>query len=97
VAGKKEETTWIGNVNSGENPKRFNVKKTRKRDKISTQSYLALGFLCKAKRLRKLLLKWLYKDGVLCLIFQRYELILIEEVTGTSYNGRNSLFPARGV
>jgi len=41
--------------NSGENPKRFNGKRARKRDNISTQSYLALGFLCKAKRLRKLL------------------------------------------
>ena len=33
----------------------------------------------------------MYKDGVLCLIFQGYDLILIEEVTETSYNGRNSL------
>jgi hypothetical protein len=40
--------------------------------------------------------KWLYKDGILCLIFQSYDLTLIEEAMGTSYNGRNCLFPARG-
>jgi len=42
-----------------------------------------------------LLLKWLYKDGILCLIFQSYDLILIEEAAGTSYNRKRSLFPAR--
>ena len=32
---------------------------------------------------------------VLCLIFQSYDLILIDQATGTSYTGSNSLFPAR--
>jgi len=54
-ARKNLTHTCIGNGNSGENPNRFNMKRARKRDNISTQSYLALGFLCKAKRLRKLL------------------------------------------
>jgi len=31
--------------NSGENPKRFNVKNARKRDSISTQSYFGLRLL----------------------------------------------------
>jgi hypothetical protein len=58
---KKEETTCIGNTvvvplwgmlcghpvdgNSGENPKRFNVK----RNKTSTQNYFALRFLRKSQ------------------------------------------------
>jgi hypothetical protein len=29
------------------------------------------------------------QDGVLCLIFQSYDLILIEEATGTSYTEEN--------
>ena len=40
---------------------------------------------------------FLSKDGILCLIFQNYDLILIEEATGDCYDSRNSLFPARGM
>ncbi len=41
----KEETTCIGNGNSGENPKRFNVKNARRRDSIKNESYFALCFV----------------------------------------------------
>ena len=49
LSKKKEKTTCIGKGNSEENPNRFNVKRARKRDNISTQSYFAPCFLRKAK------------------------------------------------
>jgi len=47
--------------------------------------------------MRKIALEMVVQNGVLCLICQSYDLILIDRPIGAFCTGRNSLFPARGV